>query len=519
MGNSAVNRVKSGNTSLVAWLALLLLAGLGPDAAGQTALDTYVAAPDLSYSWTHNPANDLSGPGYTGYVLDMTSQTWRTPSEVDYPVWKHWVNVIVPNTAPTDTALLFIDGGRRKTLPPTVADSDAVSLAMSMNAITVHLPTVPNQALEFFGDGVSRTEDEIIAYTYDKYLNGDGDTWPALLPMVKSAVAAMDATQEFTTQQFGPTQAVDDFVVTGASKRGWTTWLTGAYDAGPSNPGDQRVKAIMPWVIDVLNIDEQMVHHKKAYEGVTENMYGGYSVEVHDYVDLNVMDRLGTTEGQALLDIVDPYEYRDRFANMPKYMVNGTGDEFFVPDSAQFYFDDLPGDKYLRYVPNVGHGAAANALDSITAFYEAVIAGADMPDFSWALEDDGKAIRLLIDSLGDADGVEVKMWQATNPENRDFRWYGGDGPLWSDTVLGELGLGEYLGEIVPPDTGVTAFMLEMTFDRGTSLDPYIFTTQVSVFVPEPSSIVLWLGTGLLVLLFVGYRRRMKRLATDTNPVV
>jgi PhoPQ-activated pathogenicity-related protein len=508
-------RLPSGH--LVAWLALLLLAGPGPDAAGQTALDTYVATPDSSFDWVYDDNNTIYGTGYTAYVLDMTSQTWRTASEVDYPVWQHWMQVIVPDGAPSDTAVLFIDGGSRRALPPTAADSDAVSLAMSMNAITVHLPTVPNQALEFSNDGVFRKEDEIISYTYNEHLNGGDDTWPLLLPMVKSAVGAMDATQEFTTLEFGPTQGVNDFVVMGASKRGWTTWLTGAYDAYLA-PEDRRVKAIMPWVIDVLNIDEQMAHHKVAYEGVTENMYGGYSVEVHDYVDMNVMDRLSTIEGQALLKIVDPYEYRDRYADIPKYMVNGTGDEFFVPDSAQFYFDDLPGDKYMRYVPNVGHGAAGEAMDSITAFYEAVTEGGDLPEFSWTLEDGGRAIRVMVASLGDADGVEVKLWQASNPESRDFRWYDGTGPHWSDTVLDELGIGEYLGGVEFPETGATAFMLELAFDRGLGVAPYIFTTQVSVFVPEPSPAVLLLSLGLVALLVYGYRRRVNRHPTNTNPV-
>ena len=40
---------------------------------------------------------------------------------------------------------------------------------------------------------------------------------------------------------------------------------------------------------------------------------------------------------------------------MPKYIINGSGDQFFCPDSSQFYFNDLKGEKHLRYVPNVDH--------------------------------------------------------------------------------------------------------------------------------------------------------------------
>jgi len=35
--------------------------------------------------------------------------------------------------------------------------------------------------------------------------------------------------------------------------------------------------------------------------------------------------------------------------------MNSTGDQFFLPDNSQFYFQDLPGEKYLRYVPNTDH--------------------------------------------------------------------------------------------------------------------------------------------------------------------
>ena len=40
---------------------------------------------------------------------------------------------------------------------------------------------------------------------------------------------------------------------------------------------------------------------------------------------------------------------------MPKFMVYAAGDQFFLPDSSRFYFDDLKGEKYLRYVPNTDH--------------------------------------------------------------------------------------------------------------------------------------------------------------------
>ena len=43
---------------------------------------------------------------------------------------------------------------------------------------------------------------------------------------------------------------------------------------------------------------------------------------------------------------------------MPKLVLNSAGDQFFLPDSSQFYFDALPGPKKLRYTLNTDHSQA-----------------------------------------------------------------------------------------------------------------------------------------------------------------
>ena len=35
--------------------------------------------------------------GYTTFVLEMTSQTWRSEADVDKPVWKHWMTIVKPD--------------------------------------------------------------------------------------------------------------------------------------------------------------------------------------------------------------------------------------------------------------------------------------------------------------------------------------------------------------------------------------------------------------------------------------
>lgn len=34
---------------------------------------------------------------------------------------------------------------------------------------------------------------------------------------------------------------------------------------------------------------------------------------------------------------------------MPKMIVTTSGDEFFMPDDSYYFWEDLPGEKYLRY--------------------------------------------------------------------------------------------------------------------------------------------------------------------------
>jgi PhoPQ-activated pathogenicity-related protein len=396
----------------------------------------------------------------------MTSQRWRSPSEVDRPLWKHWLVIVIPDTVQSDTAFLWITGGNNGGAAPASASTAVRDLARETGTVAAELSMVPNQPLSFTGGGGARYEDEIIAFTFDRFLATADGTWPALLPMVKSAVRAMDTIQAHVPAATGGAVQVERFVVGGASKRGWTTWLTAAVDA--------RVAGIVPVVIDVLNMDEQMAHHRAVYEGVTSHIVGGYSDAIHDYVDLNVIQRMDTPEGQALLAIVDPYEYRDRLS-LPKCLINATGDQFFVPDSAQFYVARLEGPKCLRYVPNTNHSVSGTpaALAALGVFYEAMLDGAPLPRFSWTA---GPGPSIRIETV-DAP-LEAKLWQATNLVNRDFRLYGA-GPVWTSSSLPGDGAGVYVGRVALPPSGFRGFFVELTFARGGST-PWALTTEIAV---------------------------------------
>jgi PhoPQ-activated pathogenicity-related protein len=227
--------------------------------------------------------------------------------------------------------------------------------------------------------------------------------------------------------------------------------------------------AIIPIVIDVLNIEPSMMHHYAAY--------GFWVPSVEDYTAFRIMDWTGTPEYRALMKIEEPYEYRHRFT-MPKFIINASGDQFFLPDSSQFYFKDLPGVKYLRYVPNADHSLkGSDAFETLSACYAAVLNHSPLPQFSWTLEQDG-SIRVTAKDPPSA----VNLWQATNPDARDFRLET-LGAKWLSATLTDQGGGVYVGTVTAPPKGWTAFFVELTFPSGNQSPPFKFTTQVRV-VPD-----------------------------------
>ncbi|MCH7559091.1 MAG: PhoPQ-activated pathogenicity-related family protein [Planctomycetes bacterium] len=422
-----------------------------------TPLDDYIKAPDANYRYS--VVNTIAGAGYTTYVLDMTSQSWRSKAEVNRTLWKHWLTIVKPDRATSNKALLWITGGSNNSSAPTKANSMVAGIALRTNTVVAELRMVPNQPLIFPDGGRPRSEDAIIAYTYDKYMSTGDSTWPLLLPMTKSAVRAMDTIHSHIFSVSNGKLDINEFVVSGGSKRGWTTWLTAAVD--------KRVIGIIPAVIDVLNMGEQMKHHFSAY--------GFFSNAIRDYGEMKVFERLDTPRGRTLRKLIDPYEYRSRYT-MPKYLVNSSGDQFFLPDSAQFYFHDLPDPKYLRYIPNTDHGLNMDAAVSLSAFYGAILKGSPLPKFSWKVRDDG-----AIEVNTKTSPTAVTLWQATNENARDFRLET-IGAVWTSTDLGAHGGGTYIAKIAEPKKGWTAFFVELSYDSGGPI-PYKFTTQIKV-VPE-----------------------------------
>lgn len=430
----------------------------GPDpATPRTALDSYVESARGVAHW--EVASTAEANGDTWVLVKLTSQTWRTPDEVSDPEWKHWVRICIPQKRRNNLGLLVISGGSRREKAPNPVDALGVVLAEQTGSIVVVLPNVPSQPLAIDGTEEGRYEDDLIA---ESWMNAQktGDTgWVLQLPMVQSAVAAMDAAEGVLRER--GLEPIEGFVVTGASKRGWTSWLTAAVDP--------HVRAIMPIVFDMLNMKEAMPHHYAAY--------GFWAPSLHDYAVRGIPEAMMRGENETLRTIVDPWLYRQRFT-MPKFILNAAGDEYFVPDTAQFYIDGLPGLTRLRYVPNADHGLTGHpsAVASLIAFHEAVAGGAEIPELTWKVADG----ELIVHAS--REPVRITAWSADNPSARDFR-VEAIGEVWTPTPILPDEQGAYRVQMTAPEQGWRAWMVDAEFVVEKQNQRLVFSTPVWI-VPD-----------------------------------
>ena len=444
--------------------ALVVIALAAPPAAAnpRNALDAYVAAPDPSFGWTVD--HTISGPGFHGAVLAMTSQTWLSDHQVDKPVWKHWLTIIVPDVVSHDKVFLYITGGANTDPAPSGATERFSRMAVETRSVVAELDDVPNQPLRFAETpGTPREEDQIIAYQQAKYARTHDPLQLVRLPMVKSGTAAMTAVQQFLASRAGGRLKIDGFVVAGGSKRAWTTWLVGALDP--------RVVAIVPIVINVLDVDATTRHHWEAM--------GYFSPALKDYLDNGLIPgKIGSLELGEINRIEDPLNYRDRPSmRMPKYVINAVGDEYFPPDNTRFGYHLLPQVKRLRMIPNSRHSTAGtDVMDSITAFYDAVLNKRRLPDYSWTVPRAG----VIVLSTA-SPPLEVNLWRGTNPKARDFR-VDTIGAAFTKTTLTRSANGSYVGKVEKPASGYTAYFIEAVYASGTT-HPFKFTTEVSI-IPD-----------------------------------
>ena len=396
----------------------------------------------------------------TLYRFKMYSGKWLTKDLVNEPLWWHFIDIVVPDNIDTQTALLFIGPGSKDDSKKYL-DSLSIQKAIENKSIVSHVSNIPFQPLRFLdSDSIARYEDNLIAYGWNKFLtNGalEKDVeWLARFPMTRAVSRAMDVIQEFTKSD---NYIVKDFFISGASKRGWTTWTTAAVD--------KRVIGMAPVVIDLLNLKPSFEHHYR--------LYGDWSPAIQDYIDFGIMNWMQNPAFKKLLSFVEPYEFKERFT-MPKLIINGTIDEFFATDSWKFYWNDIPGDKYLQYVPNGNHGLHGSyQTQNIFSFYDRLIHKKQLPKMEWEINEDTFKL-----SVNPSIPYKINLWSCTNPNARDFRIWK-VGRSWKKEDISIDSSGYYMIK-APKKEGYTASLVEVIFYPESS-SPIILTTGTKV-LPE-----------------------------------
>ncbi len=384
-----------------------------PPVTDNGVLARYVHTPDPIQQWTvtSQDSNVMS--------MTVTSGMWQGTT------WTHEVTVIRPRELRKNSpAILWITGdsagrGAEGALMRLLADR--------AGAVVAVLGNVPRQPL-FNG----LREDALIAYSFARFAETGDSSWPALLPMTRAAVYTMTAIQEAMEKNWS--LKIPTFLVTGASKRGWTTWLTAA--------SDKRVVALAPIVYDNLGLAQQMALQKRSY--------GTTSEQIRDYSDLHLTEMFDTDAGKELVRIVDPLSYRNRLTQ-PKLIINGANDPYWVFDSARLYLDLLKGPTTITIAPNAGHGlnnAYERVVSGIAALHRSVIQKRQLAAPQLYIAKDGN--RLKIRCTVSAPVVSSQLWYTVHG-TRDLR----QAKLTSIPMIGDRANKSFEATLELPSSGQT----------------------------------------------------------------
>ena len=234
--------------------------------------------------------------------------------------------------------------------------------------------------------------------------------------MVKASIRAMDMATELMAEKFPDRPPLTKWAVAGASKRGWTSWLVASIDP-------ERIKALAPMVLDLLNMRDNFRH---MYQNT-----GNWTFTMYDYWLEGVNGRIDEPEMEQMMDLIDPYYYRKRLT-MPKMVISSTGDEFFMPDDSHHFWSGLPEPKYLRLLANAEHSTTLSWLSaphfafSFRQFIISSLKGYPLPDIKWTRYDDPEKKTGGIELVTNTPVKEIYGWvgDTRNDFRRDYRLIG-----------------------------------------------------------------------------------------------
>lgn len=429
--------------------------GAQPASASEHTIACYrdrIEQQPLQYAMTADEAS----PGVTRRVYRLTSQSWSPAQRVEPAEWQHEVTLFIPDHALRERALLVANNGiriNREQRGPVAATDFSVEqlaeIARNTGTVVVAIDNIPNQYLTYGDDGRARAEDVAVAHSWTLFMDAPQQTEMSLhVPMM----AALSRAMTLAERELAPL-GISRFVVSGISKRAWASWLSAI--------ADPRVEAIVPFVFDLLNVRKGLEHMRRSYGG-------NWPISFEPYYRESVDTRIESPQFASLMTIEDPLAYaRTAFVArlaIPKYIVNASGDDFYVPDNSWLYYDRLPGSKALRVAPNAAHRDIRKfTVESLTTFLNRLRHGTPLPEVRTTLEANGLRV------WSSEPPRQLLLWSAVNTQARDFRYACGirytATPIDASAPVA----------VATPPTGWAAYFVEATYADG-----FVATGQVHI---------------------------------------
>lgn len=153
---------------------------------------------------------------------------------------------------------------------------------------------------------------------------------------------------------------------------------------------------------------------------------------------------------------MDPFTYRKNL-KLPKLLINGTNDRYWVVDSMNFYWNDLVGSKYALFVPNAGHslkGGRELALATLAAFFCHAATDTPLPKLSWKHSQGDNRLKVIVTTS--TEPKAARLWSASS-KSKDFR-----DSQWRSKPLPGQGK-QYSGDVEKPRSGHVALYGELQF--------------------------------------------------------
>lgn len=405
-------------------------------------------------------------PGVTLQRYNLNSQAWPPQGGVYPGRWQNGVDIYIPDLAREKNALVVINNGSNnngagESVAPTNFSEEQLSrIAVATRTVVISVSNVPNQALSYQGVTTPLAEDDSVAYSWKLFISDPEKYKYASLhiPMAASVSQAFRLAKEELAQQ-----NITKYMVAGASKRGWAAWLTAL--------SDPDVDAVIPFAMDLLDTKNSLKHMYKSYGQ-------NWPIAFYPYYNQGIDQQIDTDVFESLMTLEDPLTYlnteMDNRLDIDKYIINASGDDFYVPDNSHFYYDRLPGLKSLRIVPNSTHKDVLSVAEqSLITFVNRFQNQQKLPEIAERMEDGGEIGKVLNVNFSEKP-ASILQWTAKNPVARDFR-YACD-IKYSSKPISLVGDSQTLNiPLTTPEHGWKATYIEAIFDDG-----YVATTQVYI---------------------------------------